>query len=59
MTNSEATTATGTVEPTRLRLILERLQEQFYDSEPASVQIAAAVMAELKDLEESRPALPQ
>lgn len=51
-------TATATVEPSRLRLILARLQDQFYDTEPASVRIATAVLPDLKNLEESRSALP-
>jgi hypothetical protein len=51
-------TATATVEPSRLRLILARLQDQFYDSEPASVRIAAAVLPDLTTLDESRSALP-
>jgi hypothetical protein len=57
--NPQKTPATtATVEPGRLRLILERLQDQFYDAEPASVRIAAAVLPDLKNLAESRSALP-
>jgi hypothetical protein len=47
------------VEPGRLRLILQRLQGEFYEVPPASERIAASVMAALKDLEESPPALPR
>ncbi len=47
-----------TFEPTRLRLITERLQQKFYDEPPASERIAAAVLADLKHLDESSPALP-
>jgi hypothetical protein len=50
---------TQTVEPARLRLILQRLQSEFYEVPPASERIAASVMAALKDLEESPPALPR
>jgi hypothetical protein len=51
-------TTTTTVEPSRLRLILQRLQDRFYDGEQASQRIAAAVLADVKDLDESPPALP-
>lgn len=51
-------TPTPTVEPGRLRLILERLQNGFYQDGPASEHIATAVLADLKDLDESPPALP-
>ena len=51
-------TTTATVEPDRLRLIVQRLQDQFYETEPASVRIATAVLADLKDLDQSRSALP-
>jgi hypothetical protein len=47
------------VEPGRLRLILERLGSEFYEVPPASERIAAFVMAALKDLEESPPVLPR
>jgi hypothetical protein len=49
---------TPTVEPSRLRLILERLQNGFYQDGPASERIAVAVLPDLKDLDESPPALP-
>jgi hypothetical protein len=45
------------VEPDRLRLILERLRTDFYDVPPAAERIAACVLAELNDHEESPPAL--
>jgi hypothetical protein len=51
-------TTTATVEPGRLRLILDRLQNGFYQDGPASERIATAVLADLKDLDESPPALP-
>jgi hypothetical protein len=51
-------TTTATVEPSRLRLILQRLQDRFYDGEQASQRVAAAVLADVKDLDESPPALP-
>lgn len=47
-----------TVEPVRLQLILQRLQDNFYDGTPAAEQIAAAVLVDLKQLDESPPALP-
>jgi hypothetical protein len=46
------------IEPSRLDEILHRLQQNFYDTPPASVRIAAAVWADLKTLDESAPALP-
>jgi hypothetical protein len=39
------------VEADRLRLIQQRLQTAFYENPPASEQIAAAVLADLNDLE--------
>ena len=47
-----------TVEPNRLRLILQRLQERFYDEPAASERIAAAVLVDVKHLDEGPPALP-
>ena len=49
---------TATVEPSRLQLILERLQSTFYDEAPAAERIATAVLADVKDLDERPPALP-
>ena len=59
VTNSDEHRRAGSVEDTRLRLIQERLRSDFYEVPPASEHIAASVMAELKDLEESASALPQ
>jgi hypothetical protein len=47
-----------TIEADRLRLIQQRLGSDFYEVPPACEQIAASVLAELKDLEASAPALP-
>jgi len=46
------------VEAERLRLIQQRLQGDFYQVAPASEQIAAAVLADLTDLEEGASSLP-
>jgi hypothetical protein len=56
--SQKRSTTTATVEPDRLRLIAQRLQDRFYETEPASVQIATAVFADLKDLDESRSVFP-
>jgi hypothetical protein len=48
----------GILEPNRLGVILQRLQQAFYDQAPASDRIAAAVLVDLKDFDESSPALP-
>jgi hypothetical protein len=58
VTNSGEHRTTGSVEDSRLRLIRQRLRSDFYEVPPASEHIAASVMAELKDPEESAPALP-
>jgi hypothetical protein len=50
--------AAPSVESSRLRLIGQRLQKKFYDEAPASERIAAAVLVDLKNLDESSPALP-
>jgi hypothetical protein len=55
--NPEETRA-AIIEPSRLRLIQQRLQQQFYDEASASERIAAAVLVDLKHLDESSPALP-
>ena len=39
-------------------MILQRLEDKFYDEAPASDRIAAGVLADLKDLDESSAALP-
>lgn len=58
MTNPHKHGATGPVEDDRLQLIRQRLRNDFYEVPPASEQIAASVMAELKDPEESASVLP-
>jgi hypothetical protein len=39
-------------------VILQRLQDKFYDHSPAADRIAAGVLADVKDLDESSAALP-
>ena len=39
-------------------MILRHLDAKFYDEAPASDRIAAGVLADLKDLDESSAALP-
>jgi hypothetical protein len=46
------------VEPGRLRLILQRLRDDFYAVPPASEQIATSVLAELNEPTQGPPALP-
>jgi hypothetical protein len=58
VTNPEESRTTRQVESDRLRLIRERLGSDFYEVPPASEQIAASVMAELKLGEESASAFP-
>lgn len=58
MPNPDEHRTTTLVEPDRLRLIVERLRTDFYDEPPAAERIAACVLAELNDHEESPPALP-
>jgi hypothetical protein len=58
LSNSEEHTAPVALEPARLRSISQRLQQGFYDEAAASERIAAAVLLELKHLDESSPALP-
>lgn len=53
--NSEEHHTTMMVDPNRLQQILQRLQANFYDGSPAAEQVAAAVLADLNDLEESPP----
>ena len=50
----DSRTATA-VEPCRLELILHRLQQNFYDQAPALGRIAAAVLVDLKTLDEGSP----
>ena len=58
MPNREAHCTTTALEPQRLRVILQRLQDKFYDEPPAADRIAAGVLADVKDLDESPAALP-
>ena len=58
VTHSDEHRTTGSVGDNRLRLIRQRLRSDFYEVPPASECIAASVMAELKDSEESASALP-
>jgi hypothetical protein len=41
-----------------MRQIEQRLQDHYYEVPPASEQIAASVLAELRDLEKSSSVLP-
>ncbi|MGH7509174.1 MAG: hypothetical protein ACREMZ_06860 [Gemmatimonadales bacterium] len=59
MPNSQKHHPPTSVEPSRLRLILDRLQQKFYDDEPSAERIATAVLADVKTLDESPPALPR
>jgi hypothetical protein len=56
--NPEKQRAALSVESSRLRLIRQRLQEKFYDEAPAPERIASAVLVDLKNFDESSPALP-
>jgi len=56
--NSEGQRSGATLEPGRLRVILQRLGDKFYDEAPASDRIAAGVLTDVKDLDESSAALP-
>ena len=58
MPNPDENRILSQVEADRLRLIQQRLQDDFYEIPPASERIAAAVLAELRDFEESASALP-
>jgi hypothetical protein len=42
-----------TVEPTRLRLVRQRLENAFYEVGAPSERIAAAVLAAVKDLDKA------
>jgi hypothetical protein len=48
---AEDTRTSSAVEAGRLRLILERLSNDFYSEGAPSERIAAGVLADLKDLE--------
>jgi hypothetical protein len=50
--NSHSEHNGNTVEPNRLRLIMLRLGERYYDDPPASDRIATSVLADLTDSEE-------
>jgi hypothetical protein len=50
--------STPTVAPDRMRQIEQRLQDHYYEVPPAAEQIAASVLAELRDLEKSSSVLP-
>ena len=58
MPNSEGHRRSTTLEPSRLRVILQRLHQKFYDEADASDRIAAGVLADVKELDESSAALP-
>ena len=58
MTKAEEPRSASPVEPGRLDMILDRLQQNFYDQSPASQRIAAAVLRDLKTFDESPSALP-
>lgn len=58
MPKAEDPRSVCTIEPSRLDLILHRLQQNFYDQPPASHWIAAAVLTDLKTLDEGPSALP-
>jgi hypothetical protein len=58
VTNPDDHRDSARVEADRLRLIQQRLREDFYEVPPASEQIAASVLAELRSREESASALP-
>jgi hypothetical protein len=53
----EDSQATVTLEPSRRRLILERLHRDFYGEAVPSERIATAVLAALRDLDKG-PAFP-
>jgi hypothetical protein len=48
---AEDTRTNGAVDADRLRLVLQRLSSGFYSEGPPSQRIAAAVLADLKELE--------
>ena len=58
MPNSEGCRSSATLDPDRLRVVLQRLEDRFYDEAPASDRIAAGVLADVRDLDESSTALP-
>ena len=58
MPNPEEQRGSVPVEPGRLRVILQRLQNDFYAVPPASERIAASVLAELDAPKQGPSALP-
>lgn len=58
MPHPEDFRSTPRIAAERLRLIEQRLQNHFYEVPPASEQIAASVLAELQDPEQSASTLP-
>ena len=58
MPNREAYRNTTTLEPDRLRVILQRLQDRFYDEALAADRIAAGVLGDVRDFDESSADLP-
>ena len=57
MPKPEDSQATVTLEPSRRRLILERLRGDFYSEAAPSERIATAVLVALRDLDKG-PAFP-
>lgn len=57
MPKPEDSQATVSLEPSRRRLILERLHGNFYSEAAPSERIATAVLAALRDLDKG-PAFP-
>ncbi len=57
LSKAENPCTASTIEPDRFDVILHRLQQNFYDQPVAAEHIAAAVMIELKTLDESSSAL--
>jgi hypothetical protein len=49
---------TNWIEPSRLEALQHRLQQGFYDQPEPSERIAAAVLVDLKTLDESSSVLP-
>jgi hypothetical protein len=47
------------VEPGRLRQISERLEDGFYSQAPAAERVAAAVLAEVRNLDQDSPVVPR
>jgi len=56
--NSEGHRSTTTLEPSRIRVIQQRLENNFYNEAPASERIAVGVLADLRHLDESSAAFP-